>query len=168
MENDQRSAQLESLRRDQRERYRSTSLLYSMENNRIESDFRNTLYTVAIFLFTFSSPLFIDIKILHDSIKVLLFISWLFLLFSVCFGFWQTYIELEYYRKVSKRENAAESLWIYVNPTEQEFSDTVQKTQELYNNHERHTWMIPQILQVIFLFIGFVFIISSASVLLFR
>jgi hypothetical protein len=168
MENDSLLSQRENLRRNQRDRFRTTALMYSGEINKTESDFRNTLYTIASFLFTFSSPIFVDIENLDESTKVLLFISWIFLLSSICFGFWQTSIELDYYKKIVKRESEAESLWVQVNPSQQEYDDAVKETERLYKDHQRHSWMLPQILQVIFLVIGFVLLISCATILLFK
>lgn len=60
------------------------------EANRVELAIISTLITLALLLFTFTSPLLgIDIGELRSWEKVVLIVSWVSLFFSTCFGSFQ-------------------------------------------------------------------------------
>lgn len=101
---------IEQLRRFVKEHHFTRTNLVTEEINKIESGLRNLLFTLAIFLFTFTSPIFIESKGLPEIVKLLLFLSWIFLFSSMIFGLIQIVIDIKFLSKSGEIENKAEKL----------------------------------------------------------
>ncbi|MBU4209973.1 hypothetical protein KKC08_02800 [Patescibacteria group bacterium] len=158
---------IEQLRRFVKEHHFTRTNLVTEEINKIESGLRNLLFTLAIFLFTFTSPIFIESKGLPEIVKLLLFLSWIFLFSSMIFGLIQIVIDIKFLSKSGEIENKAEKLWSTAFIGFDEYEKRAKEGEELFEDFDTHSPYIPLIQQVVFLLIAFLLIMSGASLLLF-
>ncbi|OGH16755.1 MAG: hypothetical protein A3C30_00230 [Candidatus Levybacteria bacterium RIFCSPHIGHO2_02_FULL_40_18] len=158
---------IEELRTSSKERHFIRANLYNEEVNKTEAAFRNLLFTFAIFLFTFTSPLFIEIKTLSEAERILLFLSWIFLLVSLLSGIVQIAIDIKYFFNGAERESKGEKLWSKAFISFDEYNETVKEDSKLYADFSPHSGLYALILQLAFLMLAFVLILSVASLLLF-
>jgi len=159
---------LEKLRIASKENHFSRANLWIKETNNTEASLQNISFTLAVFLFTFSSPIFIQTKILGDTEKTLLIIAWLLLLLSLTAGIVNVTTSIKYFAKSAERENKAEKLWSRSFMTEDEYNETVKETARLFYSFSPHSNLIPLILQVTFLIMAFILILLTAIFVLLR
>lgn len=144
------------------------------EINKLETGIRNTAFTLATFVFTFSSPIVVDLKDLelNEIQKVILYTSWIFLFMSICFGLIQVYLNVRFHRKMLDQFIKRDNIWANLLPQEdyeKEFSRRYKKSTILYNaERPSGSSEFPTILQIVFLIIGFITILVVAISLLFR
>lgn len=147
---------LEDLRQRNKDlRVSNQHFLTKLSNDR-ESSLRNLLATLSIFLFTFSSPLFTDLKILNNYDKQLLKYAWLFLFGSIILGLIQGFIDMDFFEKGIERENKAEKLWRTSLPTLKQFNERSNAESIIFENAPFRTPRGYLVFQFIFLLAGFI------------
>ena len=96
-ENKELRQTIENLRLNNKQRHFTRGNMLAENVNKTEADLRTILFTLAVFLFTFSSPLFIQIKKLSVNEKLLLFLAWIFLFSSLMSGFIQIVFDIKFF-----------------------------------------------------------------------
>ncbi|OGH34543.1 MAG: hypothetical protein A3B38_00030 [Candidatus Levybacteria bacterium RIFCSPLOWO2_01_FULL_36_13] len=167
-ENKELRQTIENLRLNNKQRHFTRGNMLAENVNKTEADLRTILFTLAVFLFTFSSPLFIQIKKLSVNEKLLLFLAWIFLFSSLMSGFIQIVFDIKFFIRGAKRESNNEKLWSKPYPTMEEYKENSKKSEKIYLDFSAHSNSIPLVLQVVFLTLGFLFILGAASLVLLR
>lgn len=158
----------EVLRRIVKEQHFIRANYWAQEANSTETGLRNLLFTLAVFLFTFTSPIFLDPKKLSIEPKFIFFISWLFLIASIIAGLFHTKIVIDFFSKSAKNSNFREKIFSEQIPWEKsDYDEAVKRSLEL-NRELTDPSVISLVFQLALLFIGFIYILSGASLILFK
>lgn len=102
---------IEKLRVAAKERHFTRANLWNEEVNKTEAGLRSLLFSLAVFLFTFTSPTFVEVKDLSQSEKLLFFLARVLLIFSLIAGLIQIVLDIRYVFKGAERESKGKRMW---------------------------------------------------------
>ncbi len=146
---------------------RATDKAEDVSNARIAA-LSNQLIVICTVLITFSSPIFLGASNLtiSFSLRLVLFIGWLFFTLSIIFGLSHTYIDHKFFKIWADGQDKVAR---YLSDSGSDDMDKMRKTmvrmqQDLPPNSS--SW--PMILQFTFLANGFIFFVVFISILLLR
>ncbi len=159
----------EQLRASNKQQADRQGLFAVTEANKVGEGLKALLFSLAVFLFTFTSPIFLKNKDIPNNGKVLLLISWIFLVFSIVAGIVQTIKDLKFHDQSIAKNLKASKIWSATVQTQEEFNKKYDETEEIYGdrylNKSNSTFFI---LQGTFVFIAFGMIVALAILLLFH
>jgi len=118
------------------------------------------LITLNTFLLTFTSPIFIQIKEMSEIEKILLFIGWIFLVFSIIAGIIQLIVEKFFYRKLAKYYYIITGFYASADDTEEALEDVgKKKNEEIIRSFNYQSSNIPIAIQIFCFLTGLIFIL---------
>lgn len=163
---------IEQLRTANRERHFTRANLYNDSANHTQEGLRNLLVTIAVLLFTFTSPILTN-KFGDSSIslvvKTLLVISWATSFFSVVLGLIQVAVDVKFQLGSARRESEAERIWSKSLMTYGEYTKATDEASKLYGlGFSDISNSAPLVLQVGFLLFSFTLSIIAAGLVLFK
>lgn len=159
---------IEELRKDSFNHYRLRVEKFIESANSTESNFRNLLFTLSTFLFTFSTLIFTKPNFITIDIKILLFISWIFIILSMLFGGIHQILDLKFFIESANISSQQSSFFRYTPMSFPDFEKSTKDSELLEMNHPKQTNQIPLILQSTFISISFLMILTVTSLILFR
>lgn len=159
---------IEKLRVAAKERHFTRANLWNEEVNKTEVGLRSLLFSLAVFLFTFTSPIFLEIKDLSQDKKLLFFLAWVLLISSLIAGLIQIVLDIRYLFKGAERESRGERMWSKAFIDYDEYNLIVGEQKRLYEDFSSHSGQHFLILQATFLLLALLLIFSGASLILFR
>jgi len=113
-----------------------------------------------VFLLTFTSPIFIQIKEMSEFERILLFIGWIFLLISIIAGIIQLVIEKKFYEGLAKYYYTIAGLYSSADNTEKAFEEVEKKkAEEILRSFQYQSPTIPFAIQVFCFMTGLIFIL---------
>lgn len=113
-----------------------------------------------IFLLTFTSPIFIQIKEMSELERILLFIGWIFLLISIVAGIIQLVIEKKFYEGLAKYYYTIAGLYSSADNTEKAFEEVEKKkAEETLRGFQYQSPTAPFAIQVFCFMVGLIFIL---------
>jgi len=113
-----------------------------------------------VFLLTFTSPIFIQIKEMSEFERILLFIGWIFLLISIVAGIIQLVVEKKFYEGLAKYYYTIAGLYSSADNTEKAFEEVEKKKAvETTKNFRYESSNIPISIQIFSFIVGLVFIL---------
>jgi len=107
--------------------HQKQSIHYEDIANDIFIQLTRLFISLNIFLLTFTSPIFIQMKEMPEISKALLFIGWIFLLMSIIAGIIQLIIERKFYEKIAKYYYDIAGLYAKTDNTEEALEKTENK-----------------------------------------
>jgi len=158
---------LEELRRRNKGAHFTRANLWNQEVNKTERGLSNLFFTLATFLFVFTSPIFQQSNQFNDIEKTILSISWVILFFSVIFGLLQIVSDIKYFFEASERESRGEKFWSETITTFEKYEETSEKAKELYLDFRPHNVFTSVAVQAVFLIFSFGLILYVAVSALF-
>lgn len=135
--------------------------------NKTESDLRNLQFTLATFLFTFTTPIFTNIVFNNSNTKILVFLAWIFLLSSILAGFLHMFGTINFFLKQAKFHVKKVRIFSRIG-TFDEYQNAVNEANALNSEDIPSSSAIPLVIQSLLLFTGFILIFSAATITLFR
>ncbi len=131
----------------------------------------STLISIATFLFIFSSP-FINFFVKEqppiELFKILLLISWVFIFASVIFGLIQILIDLIYFDEEIVSLSKRTELFSIIPIRDSDLKKNIEEVERNRNNFKRHSSHVMLLLQSIFVSTGFILILITAALMLFK
>jgi len=131
-------------------------------------DFANDIFiqltklfiSLNVFLLTFTSPIFIQIKEMAELERILLFIGWIFLLISIVAGIIQLIFEKKFYEELAKYYYTIAGLYSSADDTEEALKEVEKKkVEETLRSFQHQSSTIPFAIQVFCFMVGLVFIL---------
>lgn len=158
---------LEELRRRNKEAHFIRANLWNQEVNKTERGLSSLFFTLATFLFVFTSPIFQQPDQFNAIEKTVLSISWVMLFFSIIFGLLQVVSDIKYFFRAAERESRGEELWSRTITTFEKYEKASEKERELYLDFRSHNVFTPVTVQALFLIFSFGLILYAAISVLF-
>lgn len=158
---------LEELRRRNKESHFTRANLWNQEVNKAERGLSHLFFTLATFLFVFTSPIFQRPDQFNTAEKTVLSISWVVLFFSIIFGLLQVMSDIKYFFGAAERESRGEELWSRTITTFEKYEETSEKERDLYSDFRSHSIFTPVVIQAVFLIFSFGLILYAAISVLF-
>jgi len=113
-----------------------------------------------VFLLTFTSPIFIQIKEMSELERILLFIGWIFLLISIVAGIIQLVVEKKFYEGLAKYYYTIAGLYSSADNTEKAFEEVEKKkAEETLRSFQYQSPTAPFAIQVFCFMVGLIFIL---------
>jgi len=113
-----------------------------------------------VFLLTFTSPIFIQIKEMSEFERILLFIGWIFLLISIVAGIIQLVVEKKFYEGLAKYYYTIAGLYSLADNTEKAFEEVEKKkAEETLRSFRYQSPTTPFAIQVFCFMVGLMFIL---------
>lgn len=159
---------IEKLRVSAKGRHFTRANLWNEDVNKTETGLRSLLFSLAVFLFTFTSPIFIEVKSLSQDERLLFFLAWVLLISSLIAGLIQIVLDIRYLFKGAERESKGERMWSRAFIDYDEYNRTVREQEKLYEDFSPHSNQHFLILQATFLLLALLLIFSGASLILFK
>lgn len=131
-------------------------------------DFANNIFiqltrlfiSLNVFLLTFTSPIFIQIKEMSELEKILLFVGWIFLLISIVAGIIQLVVEKKFYEGLAKYYYTIAGLYSLADNTEKALEEVEKKKmEETLRSFQYQSSVIPFAIQVFCFMTGLIFIL---------
>ena len=143
------------------------NLFVGLANN-TEQGLSNTLFLIATIFLGLTSPLVSDVQSLSEGHKVILFISWVFTIVSILAGLIQIAFNLKFFEWHFKLSNKQESIWAEMPSTDQEFDETVKKSDAEMAESPIQTTFIPLTIQAVTMVIAIILAMTVGGLALFK
>jgi|GEM_PF-6583082 len=162
----------DEIRRDERDHHKDQAIFNTKNIITTENNIRASLWTLAVFVFTFSSPLF-NQHHLRTIEKVFLLIGWILLLISIAFGLISSILDRLFYAKHAELEGQAILIFTKRAYSEDDLADMWQENERIYkaSGSDKQGSIVSTglylYLQMLTWFLGFLVILISAILRLF-
>jgi hypothetical protein len=137
--------------------------------NRNLSHISNYLFSFGAGIFAVSSPLLVDLSKYPDfySTRILVTISWSFVVLSFFFGIIQKVKIIIFYREHAAMDQRLYSLWAKITLTEKGYNNKQMKTEEEQKDYVNGTGDLFLVLQGISVVLAMSLLLSTALVILY-
>jgi len=150
----------QNIRFSNQELHRKQATHYEDIANDIFIQLTRLFISLNVFLLTFTSPIFIQIKEISDINRTLLFIGWIFLLISIIAGIVQLITENNFYQKIAKYYYTVAELYSSADDTEEGLEEAAKKKAiETLKNFQSQSSMIPFSIQTFCFIVWLIFIL---------
>lgn len=137
------------------------------EANKTEAGLRNLQFVLSTFLFTFTTPFFAKNAPADHNVKLLIFLAWIFILFSIIAGFIHMIEAIRFFLKQAAFHTQKVKKFSHIG-TVNDYQVAIEETNALNPEGIPASPQTPLIIQSLLLFIGFVLIFSAATIILFK
>lgn len=158
---------LEDLRARNKDLHARRAELWVREANRRESDLSRLLITLAVLVFTVSSPIITKTGSLDHATKILLVGSWVFDLLSLVFGIWVVREDTKLFSILKKTASFGEQLWSLQIKDSADFKARVEKNREKQRGVPAGANPVPLSLQLFTVLIAFLLLFAVGWRILF-
>lgn len=134
--------------------------LWVKETNSRFNEFVRLLFTAGFAIFTVTSPVVVDLKLLDCPGRTLLIGSWLLDLVSLIFGFFSIHSDARFYSRLKKIESESERIWSNPCESNEGYNQALSLDHQNRANTPEHSNLIFLALQAFSLFISVLLILT--------